>query len=122
MPVEVRLPDCSPLTTIQNKTCLFNSTLASNLAYQAVFESFNALLVGSVYAPSGSSFPVFESGLRDTILSESPELAFLSQPTSSDMLVSLQQSILTSNGTLYEGSFNNHSSVTNKPLSDAMEE
>lgn len=113
-------PSCRPFN-VDNTTCVFNSTHVSTLAYQAVFESFNALLVGSVAAIQNSSSPTFATNVQDTVLVETPELAFLNQPTTGDGLVSLQQSVLQSNGTLYHGIYKNETSETDKSLSVAME-
>ena len=111
---------CSPFN-LNDQTCAFNSSLVSTLAYQTVFESFNALLVGSVI---GGESPTFETRVQDTSLIDSPELAFLSEPVTPDGfgLVSLQQAVLASNGTSYNGIYDNKSTVTNKPLAAAMEE
>lgn len=116
--VNSSLPSCSPFN-LNGDPCMFNSSLVSTLAYQAVFESFNELLVGSVI---GDSSPLINTNVLKTSLIDTPDLAFLNQPPTSRGLVSLQQAVLGSNGTLYKGIYDNQTFIPNQPLSAAMEE
>jgi hypothetical protein len=116
---------CSPLNANGSSTCLFNSNLVSTLAYQSVLEAFNELIVGAVYVPRFDSAREVESSVESTILVQSPELNFLTQPLTIDpsaQLVTLQQNVLGSNGTLFNGILSNESTATRKPLIRSMEE
>ena len=119
-------PECSPFSYNNTANCLFHSSVTSTLAYQAILESFNGLLVGSVHIPSnGASTPEADSNIQNTILADTPELSFLNSVLTFQAGTnynSLQQAVLASNGTLYDGILNNQSTILNKPLTRAMEE
>lgn len=118
-------PDCSPLTLNSERTCTFNSSLISTLAYQAVFQAFTELLVGSIFVSETDFNPAIDTAVQDTTLVDSPELSFLTKATTISSWTgqfSLQQSIMSSNGTLFEGIWKNQSSSTSVPLRNMMEQ
>ena len=118
-------PECRPFISNYNQTCLFSRRLVSTLSYQAIMEAFNKLLVGSVYVTDRSFQPNFNSAIQDTALVDTPELVFLTQSvvvSSYYGIYSLQDSIMSSNGTLFKGIYSDASPIPSKPLAQTTEE
>ena len=118
-------PSCNTLSYNSTERCSFNQTLVSMLCYQAILEAFNGLFVGSVYAVLDSFAPQISTGVHDTILVDTPELKYLTESIvtgSQTDEINLQESVMASNGTLFQGLLSNTSTVLRKSVAQVMEE
>ena len=114
--------DCSVLNSVGD-VCEFDQTLLEALSYQAILEAFSGIIFGTVRNPATTA-PIFETGILNTPLINTPELSFLGSPiviasmfSSSD----LQEAVQQSNGTLLQGLAKNRTDDVGVPLARATE-
>lgn len=115
---------CSTMN-LSGQRCDFNAEIIRTLAYQAVIDSFNRLMQGTVgYKPSlsGSSEVVANTSLFDTLLLNTKELAFLKVPHSSPDFPSLPIIYSGSAGEEYSGLFKTPRLSYNNSLAEALEQ
>ena len=115
---------CSTMN-LSGQRCDFNAEIIRTLAYQAVVDSFNRLVQGTVGLQpslSGSSAVVANTSLFDTLLINTKELAFLKVPHSSPAFPSLPILYAGSAGEQYQGLFKTPRLAYNNSLAEALEQ
>lgn len=128
-------PDCSVLNQAgakvpsenfqddPNRTpCRFNETLLATLSYQAISQAFNERIVGSAQSYQGASGATLDTSVVNTVLTDTRELHYLTQSIegSDAYSPSLQAGSRTTNGTMYEGLYNDLNAPM-EPLIDTLQ-
>ena len=127
------LNDVYAAPALGGATLEFNKTTLQNYAYQAVWDAFGSILVGTIYssfaADNGGAVLTKDTTIMASALSNARELAFLSDWSSqytSKGLYSLQQDILAgsehSSLVDFKGAWILPTPASSPPLADALEE
>jgi hypothetical protein len=114
---------CSTLNLI-GKQCKFDAELLRTLAYQAVIDSFNKLVIGTVGLAQEGAAPsvVQKTNLFESLLLNTKELAFLKAPHANYGFPSLSVLYASSLGKEYSGLYRTPELSYSNPLADALEE
>ena len=118
--------DCTVLSggIDHSDPCSVDQTTLRTLSYQAIFDAFQTLVVGSVSRADVAAGPSIDTGVNNTVLSETPDLQFLKTSSGPSSLAyqPLQQYIMASNRTIFDGLVKTKSSARAGPFSEAIQE
>ena len=122
---EMKNKSCSTMN-LSGQQCIFDAGIIRTLAYQAVIDSFNRLVQGTVgfqhSLAGGLPAVVAKTGLFDTLLLNTKELAFLKVSHSSASFPSLPALYQESAGEEYSGLYKTPKLSYNNSLAEALEE
>ena len=105
---------------IDGPLCSFDKFLARTLSYQAIFDAFSQLVLGSVRWQNYMN-PVVDTNILNTVLIDSPEMHFVRQMHQNN-LTTLQNSMLKSASKPAKGFVYPPSDSSKVPLAQEMEE
>lgn len=124
--------DCSVLSGVYDvdpganpdNICLIDTKVLKTLSYQAIFQAFQELVIGSVTRASAATSANISTDVVNTILADTPNLAYLNptlQSYSSLSTKPLQEYVQSGNVHLYKGLVNNAHTKSFDTLIPTME-
>jgi hypothetical protein len=105
--------------TMDGPLCSFDKFLARKLSYQAIFNAFSQLVLGSVKWEDYMN-PVVDTNILNTVLIDSPEMHFVRQMHQNN-LTTLQNSMMKSASKPAKGFVYPPSNSSKVPLAEEME-
>lgn len=97
-------PDANP-----DQICLIDTRILKTLSYQAIFQAFKDLIVGSVSRPDVVAAPDTSTNVANTVLVNTPQLDYLNPALKTYSSIGekpLQEYVQTGNIALYQGLVN----------------
>ena len=103
--------------------CSIDTTILETLSYQAIFDSFEALVVGAITRVDLDAGTTLMTSINDTILVDTPELGFVkgSSNPPTQAFDPLQQYILRSDNKIFQGLVSQDAPVSRGALKRTME-